>query len=537
MSLAQSLSIYISLNVLIGLGFIIIETSFRLLRKIKYEISSRQKLQINYGALLIILSVIAIQPLLPKNDFFVPTAKVWSAESTHSFYIQYKDPSDAGYLSFSMNGNPVLLKSQNVTLTWLGISIIIFIFGTGLLIKDFILLFKIKKNSYVYKKIGRVSIFLNDQIQVPFSYFILSANVVIPSAMLSQLTDLKISLTHELQHHRQKDTLWVYVLWALRIICVVNPFVYLWIRQISELQEFACDEALIGRKKVNPQSYARCLLLVAQTAIHQRSQLVGANLDCATGLTLLIERNLLKRRIEKMFIKQIHSKKSVTLFMGLILGTVLSLTAFAATNLVQDRRVSMKEAREYAHNAKLKSNFPIVVNELVLQELNRYLGTPEGRDFIRQALTRMESYRPLINRKLQEYQMPEELMAVPIIESGYQNRPQSENKTWGAGLWMFIESTARNYGLRVDNIVDERLNPEILTDAAMRYISANYSRFKDYQLAMLGYNIGENKVQEGINKLGNRDAWYLARHGYDGDKYLARLMAAILIMRNPESVR
>jgi hypothetical protein len=40
-----------------------------------------------------------------------------------------------------------------------------------------------------------------------------------------------------------------------------------------------------------------------------------------------------------------------------------------------------------------------------------------------------------------------------------------------------------------------------------------------------------------INKLGNRDAWYLARHGYDGDKYLARLMAAILIMRNPESVR
>ncbi|MGZ3818802.1 MAG: transglycosylase SLT domain-containing protein, partial [Bdellovibrio sp.] len=109
-------------------------------------------------------------------------------------------------------------------------------------------------------------------------------------------------------------------------------------------------------------------------------------------------------------------------------------------------------------------------------------------------------------------------------------------KSWGAGLWMFIESTARNYGLRVDSVVDERLNPEILTDAAMRYISANYSRFKDYQLAMMGYNIGENKVQEGINKLGSRDAWYLTRNGYEGDKYLARVMAAVLIMKNPDLV-
>lgn len=531
MSLAQSLSSYITLNILIGLGFLITWFSFRVLNKFGNEVSSRAKLQITYWAILIAITITAFHPLLPKNDFFLPTAKVWSAESVKSFYTQYNEPSETGYLSFSVSGTPVVLRSQDITSIWTLISFVLLLCGGVLLLKDFFLLFQIKKNSHLFKKIGRVSIFLNDHIQVPFSYFSLNANIVVPTRMLGKMMDFKIALSHELQHHRQKDTLWIYILWVLKVFCFVNPFVHLWMREISEIQEFACDEALIGRKKVDSQSYARCLLEVAQTAINQKSKLV-----CATGLTLLIERNLLKRRIEKMFTKPYHTKKSVKFALGLVLGVVMSITAYASTSLVQDRRVSMKEAKELAQNAKAYSKFPIVVNDLVLQELNRYLGTPEGRDFMRKSLARMETYRPLVTKKLEEYRMPVELMAVPIIESGYQNLPQSENKSWGAGLWMFIESTARNYGLRVDSSIDERLNPEILTDAAMRYISANYSRFKDFQLALLAYNIGESKVQEGINKLGSRDAWHLIRNGYQGDKYLARLMAAILIMKNPESV-
>lgn len=180
---------------------------------------------------------------------------------------------------------------------------------------------------------------MNDHIQVPFSYFSIRANVVVPSHMLGKLSNFKIALSHELQHHRQKDILWIYILWALKIVCVANPFVHLWIRDISEIQEFACDEALIGRKKVESQSYARCLLEVAQTAINQKSKLV-----CATGLTLLVERNLLKRRIEKMFTKQHHTKKSVKIALGFILMAGMSITAYASTRLVQDRRVSMKKA-------------------------------------------------------------------------------------------------------------------------------------------------------------------------------------------------
>ncbi|MGZ3817860.1 MAG: M56 family metallopeptidase, partial [Bdellovibrio sp.] len=468
MSLAQSLSAYFTLNILIILGFLITWTSFWVFSKFKIEISYGTKLQISYWAILIAIVIAVFQPILPKNNFFVPTAKVWSAESVKSFYTQYSAPTDSGYLSFAVAGQPVLLKSQAVVSTLTLASLIFLLCGGYLLLKDIAFLFRIKRSSHLFKKIGRVSVLLNDRVQIPFSYFACGANVILPSDMLERITDLKIAVSHELQHHRQRDTLWVYILWLLKVVCVVNPFMHFWIREIYEIQEFACDEALIGRKKVDSQSYARCLLKVAQTALDQKRKLV-----CATGLTLLVERNILKRRIEKMFNKPNDTKKSVKIALGFIVGIAMSMTAYASTNLVKDRRVSMQEAQELAEKAKEHSSFPIVLNDLVLQELNRYLGTPGGREFMRKSLVRMETYRPLIIKKIQEYHMPEELMAVPIVESGYQNLPQSENKSWGAGLWMFIESTARNYGLRVDSVVDERLNPEILTDAAMRYISAN----------------------------------------------------------------
>jgi membrane-bound lytic murein transglycosylase D len=130
-------------------------------------------------------------------------------------------------------------------------------------------------------------------------------------------------------------------------------------------------------------------------------------------------------------------------------------------------------------------------------------------------------------------------MAVPIIESGYQNLTEQSNQSMkAAGIWQFIPQTARNYGLRVDSKTDERLDVSLLTDAAMRYLQSNNLRFKDWQLSALSYNMGEDAVQKAMSALGSRDAWELIRNGYEGDKdYLPKLMAAILVMRNPDSVQ
>lgn len=220
------------------------------------------------------------------------------------------------------------------------------------------------------------------------------------------------------------------------------------------------------------------------------------------------------------------------------LGVILAATAWASQGWVQDRRISMAEARKMMENAP-PSEFPLTVNEDVVRELNRYLGTPEGREFIGQALQRMQAYKPLIEAKVREYGVPAELMAIPIVESGYQNLgASSQHPQWGAGLWMFIKSTAHKFGLRVDAEVDERLNETLLTDAALRYLKSNQLLFKDWPLAVLAYNMGEESVRKAQRKTGLHEAWALIHAGYENDRnYLAKVTAAILILRHPESVR
>lgn len=244
-----------------------------------------------------------------------------------------------------------------------------------------------------------------------------------------------------------------------------------------------------------------------------------------------------------MFLKSSNKiARTVSIGVGVLLTSIMAVTAFASRGLVQDRRINFAQAQEMAVKAQSDSGFPIVVNDLVLKQLNRYIGTPEGRENMRASLARMENYKVMVSGLLQKYAVPSEILAVPIIESGYQNLIESKNTAWptwkAAGVWQFVRETAKNYGLVINQKQDDRLNVELLTDAAMRYLQSNNLRFKDWHLATLAYNMGEKAVQKGIDATGSKDAWVLIRNGYEGDKdYLPKLMAAILIMRNPDSVK
>jgi hypothetical protein len=362
---------------------------------------------------------------------------------------------------------------------------------------------------------------------VPFQY-----SVVVPTNLIGK-QEMRLALLHELQHHRQGDTAWVHGFLFLKLICGFNPFVHLWSRLVTEVQEFACDEALVDHKGVSSSAYARCLIQVAETAVGMRESLV-----CATGLSFMTDRQTLKRRVEKMMTNRSIGHRK-WLGMGAAVCAMVSFCgmAWASQNWIQDRRVSLNDAQDLAGKVRTSSGIPIVVNDLVLKELNRYIGTPEGREFMKNSLARMDNFKSLVSQKTQEYGVPDDLMAIPIIESGYENRPQPSNQSWGAGLWMFIKSTARNYGLKVTDEQDERLNVDLETDAAMRLLVANKMQFKSWELSVLAYNIGENQVLEGIKKTGSRDVWDLIRAGYENDKaYYPRLIAAILIMRNPAAL-
>lgn len=196
-------------------------------------------------------------------------------------------------------------------------------------------------------------------------------------------------------------------------------------------------------------------------------------------------------------------------------------------------KLTMKAAKNFASKANRKSDIPIVMNDQVLDQLNKFLSTAHGRRHIKICLKRMKKYEPIISSKIKKQKLPLELMAIPFIESSYENKHSEQG--WGSGLWMFIKSTAKVYGLRVDKKIDQRLNVRLSTDAALKYLKANHKRFKDWHLALLAYNTGEYKVKKAIKKTGSRDAWTLIRKGHYGDRhYLAKIMAVLIIMKNPQ---
>jgi len=530
MSLALFLSAYLNLNLMLALGFLLLSLQSWILKKFNRPQASKTQLRWHYQVLFGILILCCLQPLFPKAAFFEPPVKHWAGVET----AQLSEAKiQSGYIALSKTAK---VNAETVANSWMLIGGLILVFALLWMGRDFKALFRIQKESYQIRRYRNFILSVHDRIQVPFSYWLPGQmQVVIPTALLSKPKDFQMAVVHEIQHHRQGDTRFVYLIWMLRLICLCNPFIHFWNQWLCEIQEFACDETLVDQNKVESQAYARCLVEVAQTAVLQKYRPA-----CASGMIFLTDRHILQRRIEKMFTKtKNQTGRSIGFAFALVLATAMVATSYASNGWISDRRVTLQQATKMVEKAKAESAFPVVINDLVLEQLNRYLGTPEGRDFMRDSLQRMETYRAMNEEAFKKYGVPSELAAVPIVESGYQNLSQKPNsKNISAGLWQFIPQTARNYGLRVDSKVDERLNPELLTDAAMRYLQANHLRFKDWQLALLAYNMGEANLQNAINKVGSNDAWVLIRAGFEGDsRYLAKVMAAVLIMKNPEALQ
>ena len=491
MNFANLLSTYITLNIVIVAVFAGLVAFRMLYRYFDLSLSHRAELSLHYFSLSAVAFTSVLFQLLPKKEIFQPVAKIWVASSTESFPQDYSSPSQ-GFLS--MPGIQMFeVNSTSQAILFLALAVLVI--GGAKLGLDIWRLLRLRSRSFLIRQIHSVNIYINQDTHVPFSFWLPGRNnVVLPASLLSQ-PGFRIALLHELQHHRQRDTRWVYLMWFLRLAFFLNPIIHVWNRWLCEVQEFACDEALVGQHKVDSRAYASCLIQVAETALGFERQPI-----CAVGLMFNTERTTLKRRIRTM----LNEKKSkhgwkAALPIGAAVVAILSATAYASKGLVQDRRISHTQAVEMAKS--VQGDFPIVINDQVLKWLNYYVGTPEGREQVAAALTRMQSYRSVIEGKLEGYQLPRELMAVPLIESGFRNLDGKDNTVSGAaGLWQFVEQTARNYGLRVFGGVDERLDVDLSTDAALRLLLVNKLRFKDWQLSVISYNAGEGLVQKAINR-------------------------------------
>jgi len=183
--------------------------------------------------------------------------------------------------------------------------------------------------------------------------------------------------------------------------------------------------------------------------------------------------------------------------------------------------------------AEIVYDFPVTINKQVNFYLDQFQN--KQKKHFKRWLERSTKYLPAIRHELRVAGLPQDLAYLAMIESGY--NPSAYSHAHAAGLWQFIRGTGRNYGLRIDSWVDERREPEKATKAAVAYLGALYERFGDWQLAVAGYNAGEGKIERAIKKYKSRDFWELAKHRYlrlETKRYVPKLIAAIIIARNPE---
>ncbi len=150
-------------------------------------------------------------------------------------------------------------------------------------------------------------------------------------------------------------------------------------------------------------------------------------------------------------------------------------------------------------------------------------------------LERSARYMEIMREILRDKKLPEELVFLPFVESGFNVNAYSTAKA--VGPWQFIEATAKRYGLVVDWWRDERRDPVKSTEAAAEYLSDLYSMFGSWHLALAAYNAGEGKIMKALKRTNADDYWSLLRTKQIRDEtkeYVPRFFAAKQIAHSPE---
>lgn len=193
-----------------------------------------------------------------------------------------------------------------------------------------------------------------------------------------------------------------------------------------------------------------------------------------------------------------------------------------------------KYLQEHNVNKLPTYDVPIVINDSVIEWLDYFQGS--GRGSFGRHLKRSGRYEKMMRDVLKKYGLPQDLVYVALIESGF--LPHAYSRAKAVGTWQFIRSTGKMYKLRVDGVVDERRDPVLATHAAASFFKDLHSTFGDWYLAMAAYNAGPGKVSRAIDKAGTNDFWEIAAaNGHFRNEtcnYVPKFIAAALIAKQPE---
>ncbi|MFN2492223.1 MAG: transglycosylase SLT domain-containing protein [Pyrinomonadaceae bacterium] len=182
--------------------------------------------------------------------------------------------------------------------------------------------------------------------------------------------------------------------------------------------------------------------------------------------------------------------------------------------------------------AKQNVNFGFTINPLIQQYINYYQG--RGRSTMENGLRRSGQFMKMARQIFKEEGVPVDITWLGQVESAW--KPKAVSWAAASGLWQFVPSTGREYGLRQTAWIDERNSFEQATRASAKYLKSLAARYKgNWELAMAAYNTGAGNIDRGISRAGTANFWaiypYIAQ---ETRNYVPNILATILIAKNPE---
>jgi membrane-bound lytic murein transglycosylase D len=181
------------------------------------------------------------------------------------------------------------------------------------------------------------------------------------------------------------------------------------------------------------------------------------------------------------------------------------------------------------------SQLPLEASDAVLSFINYFSGERGHRTLVA-GLKRAGRYKPMISRILDEEGIPQEFIFLAQAESGF--LPRAMSYMHAGGMWQFIRETGAKYGLKHDQWVDERFDPEMATRAAARHLRDLYHEFGDWYLAIAAYNCGQGNVDRAVAKTGYADVWELRSRGtlpLETSNYVPIILAMTIMSKNPSN--
>lgn len=266
--IAYTLSLYLKLNLILVVGYIVFRLSQR------FQGSQNAALRLGQALLLISLGIPLTMEWLPQK-FIRPLPRTF--QTVIPSFPEFGDgpqliPNNTK--TKSEIATAVLLSSAPISTAEMALCLLLLAIALQTIRLGIlrVRLGQIIARSHPIKTLGRVTIAVTSESSVPFSARLNGvAWILLPEPLLAHWRDTRLAVAHEVQHHRQGDLPWAMGLEFFTAAFLPNPIAHFWKRTLFQLQEFSCDEALIGRE-ISSHDYGGCLLRVAEAALSNRAR-------------------------------------------------------------------------------------------------------------------------------------------------------------------------------------------------------------------------------------------------------------------------